>query len=183
MVRIFQVLSKEKQLKWLSEGLTIESAADYTPKSGDADHQRKNDVPWIKRFAAADGRVIISGNTKMKQQPHERLALVQEGMVTIFFESQWSEWPFFRKCALLLNWWPAIMRTAKTAKPGTFWHVPADWKLDGTLRPVSNDDAKLTKIQNQKSAKNAVRARRKAAVQLAEQGRLNLDDTESDSNK
>jgi hypothetical protein len=32
-------------------------------------------VPWLKRFAADGGKVVISGDTKMKSVPHERLAL------------------------------------------------------------------------------------------------------------
>ena len=149
MVRIFRILAKEKQLQWLSGGLIVESAKDYTPRKSDLDYQKNNDVPWIKRFAEAGGKVIISGNTDMKKQPHERLALVETGMVTIFFEDQWSKWPFFRKCALLLHWWPAIVKTAKTAKPGSFWHVPCEWREEGVLRAVPNDDAKLTKMERQ----------------------------------
>lgn len=178
MVRIFRILAAERQLRWLSGGLEVESAADYTPKKTDPDYVKNNDVPWIKRFAAADGKVIISGNTDMKKQPHERLALVEQGMVTIFFEPQWSSWPFFRKCALLLHWWPAIIKTAKTAKPGTFWHVPCDWKADGSLRAVSSGDAKLTKIERQKAQQATVRARRKLARKNPDQPGLPLDGDE-----
>ena len=99
MVRIFQILANEKQLRWLSDGLTVKSAADYTPKRGDPDYDKNNDAPWIRRFAADGGSAIISGDTNMRRQPHERLALVQQGMVTIFFEPKWSKWVFFRKCS------------------------------------------------------------------------------------
>jgi hypothetical protein len=75
MVRVFQILASEKQLKWLTEGLTVQSAKDFTPRKGDPDYRKNDDVPWIKRFAEAGGQVIISGNTAMKKQPHERLAL------------------------------------------------------------------------------------------------------------
>jgi len=90
MVRVFKILAGERQLKWLTAGLTVESAKDYTPQKDDPDYKKKNDEPWIKRFAQAGGKVIISGNTAMKKQPHERLALIETGMVTIFFEGKWS---------------------------------------------------------------------------------------------
>ena len=67
-------------------------------------------MPWIEKFAAAGGKVIISGNTKMRQVPHERLALVEAGMIVVFFENRWNGWNFFRKCALLLHWWPVVAK-------------------------------------------------------------------------
>ena len=134
MVRVFGILARERQLQWLASGLKIESAKDYTPRKGEPDYKRKNDVPWIKRFADAGGRVIISGDTAMKNQPHERLALVEQGLVTIFFDRTWCNLPFFRKCAILLHWWPAVIATARTAKKGTFWQIPATYSDKTGLR-------------------------------------------------
>lgn len=169
MVRVFQTFAKERRFKHLSGGHSIESAQDYAPKPGDTDYEPKNDVPWIKRFAEAGGQVIISGNTKMRRTPHERLALVEAGMVVVFFENQWSQWKFFRKCALLLNWWPTIIKQLKTAKPKTFLCVPSAWPEKGKLRQVSSDDLKLQKIQRQKAAQKDIQAarqhRRKALLQ------------------
>jgi hypothetical protein len=176
MVRIFGILAKERQLQWLFGGLIIETAKDYTPKKGDPDYAKNNDVPWITRFAEAGGRVIISGNTDMKSQAHERLALVEQGMVTIFFEGQWSKWPFFRKCALLLHWWPAIVKTAKSSEPGTFWHVPCDWSEDGALRSVPNGDAKLIKLARQMAQREVKRAARRVR-RLSEQPNLDLENS------
>jgi hypothetical protein len=161
MVRVFQTFAKERQLRKLMGNFSIESAADYTPKLSDVDYARKNDVPWIKRFAGVGGKVIISGNTEMKNIPHERLALLQEGMVVIFFESRWNDWNFFRKCALLLHWWPVIAKKIKTAKRGTFWHIPLNWVENGKLRKVSTEDAKKLKIERQLKAKNKQRSRRR----------------------
>jgi hypothetical protein len=90
LVKVFKTFASEKQLKSILGNFEIESAVDYTPRKDDPDYLRKNDVPWIKRFAAAGGKVIISGNTQMKFVPHERLALVQAGMIVIYFENQWN---------------------------------------------------------------------------------------------
>jgi len=175
MARVFQILADEKQFQSLTAGLIIKKAKDYTPKKGDQDYIKDNDVPWIRRFAADGGKIIISGNTKMKIRPHERKALMQEGMVTVFFESQWSNWKFHRKCALLLNWWPRVVKTVKTSKPGTFWHIPCDWKKDGKLRAVSNEDAKLTKILRQIAARPLIRKQRRERALAAAQGTLDFD--------
>jgi hypothetical protein len=160
MVRVFAILAKERQLKWLASGLKVESAKDYTPRRGDPDFKRRNDVPWIKRFADAGGRVIISGDAAMKNQPHERLALVEQGLVTIFFDRSWCNLQFFRKCSILLHWWPVVVATAKTAKKGTFWQIPATYGDGTTLRQVPNGDAQLEKIDRQLAQRDSVRAER-----------------------
>ena len=76
MVRVFHTFANEHQLRKLAGNVTIRSASDYTPKLGDHDYVSRNDEPWIKRFAADGGKVIISGNTRMMWVPHERLALL-----------------------------------------------------------------------------------------------------------
>lgn len=165
MVRVFQTFASERQLKNLVLGeFDVESAVDYTPKPGDSDYVKSSDVPWIKRFAAAGGRVIISGNTEMKNVQHERLALVQAGMVVFFFDGKWSQWKFFRKCSLLIHWWPEIAKKLKTAKPPTFFHVPLNWSDRSKIRKVSTDDPQKLKIEKQIKAKDRIRRIRKKAA-------------------
>lgn len=152
MVKAFRAFAKERQLRKITGDVEITSAADYTPKPGDPDYKRKNDVPWLKRFAEDGGKVVISGNTAMKNVPHERMALNELGFVVIFFESKWSNWPFFRKCGLLLHWWPQVARTIKKAKPG-FWHIPCNYSENGKLRQVSSEDPKRLKYERRAKTK------------------------------
>jgi len=153
MVRVFQLFARERQLQHLLTGLEIKSAKDYTPLPGDPDYIRKNDVPWLKRFAADGGRIVISGNTRMKKVPHERLALIEGNFVVVFFENRWSGWNFCRKCAFLLHWWPEIARTVKRAKPRSFFHIPSTWEDGAKLRRVSNADQRKLKMERQLSAR------------------------------
>ncbi|MER8382335.1 hypothetical protein [Mesorhizobium sp. M1403] len=173
MVRVFQLFHKERSLKHIVQGVVIESAKDYTPRLGDGDYQPKNDVPWVKRYAASGGTVIVSGDTKMATVPHERLALVQEGMIVIFFAPKWGQWPFCRKAALLLHWWPTILKHSKKAKPG-FFAVPCAWPDDGKgkLRTISTGEAKLVKIQRQRAETATKRQARKMKREAESQGRL-----------
>jgi hypothetical protein len=164
MVRVFQAFATDKQLLKLSADLVIEKAQTYYPAPHDPDYLRRSDAPWVRRFAKAGGSVVISGNTRMKLVPHERLAFVEEGVIVIFFESSWNNWGYFKKCSLLLHWWPMLVRQIKTAKPGSFWHIPAAWpKTDeAKLRPVPNHDLKLEKIERQKADRPKIRAERAA---------------------
>ncbi|WP_028350242.1 hypothetical protein [Bradyrhizobium murdochi] len=162
LVKVFQEFASDRHLLKLNADLVLQSVKLYYPKPEDSDYLRRNDAPWVKRFAAAGGKVVISGNTRMKIVPHERLALVEEGMVVIFFDGGWNNWNFFKKCSLLIHWWPTIVKQLKTANPSSFWHVPAVWPIkDGSkLRSVSNEDLKLLKIDRQKAAQGKMRSAR-----------------------
>lgn len=162
MVRAFQTFAQERQLKNLTSGLTIQSSKDFSPEKGDADYVDGSDAPWIRRFSKEGGRVIISGDTNMLARPHERLALLEEGMIVFFFGKQWANWNFFRKCSLLLHWWPNVARCAKRAKPGTFWRIAAIYKEKGRLQSIPTDDQKLVRIERQRAAQDKVATARKA---------------------
>jgi hypothetical protein len=146
IAKVFIALTKEKVIQRTCKGLIVEKAEDYAPKTTDADYVRKSDVPWVDRFAKAGGRAIISGDTKMRRRPHERLALYDHNLVVIFFENQWCGLTFFRKSSLLLHWWEAITTKLQTAEPGTFWAVPSQWPpKGGELKNVSLGLAQLLK--------------------------------------
>jgi hypothetical protein len=81
------------------------------------------------------------------------LALIEHGFIVIFFEGQWSGWKFWRKCALLIHWWPVIAAKIKRAKKASFYHVPCNWVEDGKLRWVSNKDPKLLKKERRAAAR------------------------------
>jgi hypothetical protein len=162
MVKVFQTFANERQLKRKIGAFEITSATQYTPKPGDDDYLKKNDVPWIKRFAAVGGRVIISGDTEMRYVPHERLALIQAGMLVFFFDGKWSQWDFFRKCSLLIHHWPAIASRIKRGRAPAFWHVPLSWHERAKLRKVSIDDPKKLKLE--RKAKPQRPARKAPAI-------------------
>lgn len=128
MVRVFAALAREKGFQRKVGVFDIVSAKDYAPNASDRDYLRKNDVPWLQRFAADDGKAVITGDVEMRFVPHERLALQQLGLVGIFFERNWGQWNFFCKSALLLKWWPKVASKLQKATPGTMWCIPNDWR-------------------------------------------------------
>lgn len=176
MAQAFEGFAKDRQFQKSLGGIIIVKARDYAPKSGDDDFVSGSDVPWIRRFSKAGGRFIISGDTNMTWEPHERLALIEEGMTVFFFGSQWSEWKFFRKCALLMVWWPVIAQKTKRGHKGKFWRVPTTWAEGGKLQPISTKDRRLVRIERQRSAQKAVSRARKARrhEENVKQGSLQL---------
>lgn len=146
IAKVFMALTNEKVIQRTCSWMILEKAADYAPRTSDADYVRKSDIPWLDRFARAGGKAVISGDVQMRKKPHERLALYDHGFVVIFFEAQWAELTFYRKSSLLLHWWEDITRKLKEAEPGTFWVVPSQWPpRGGELRNVSFGLARLLK--------------------------------------
>lgn len=178
VVRILTDLAAEKGFRRYLNGAEIVSAKDYTPGPDDPDYIRKSDVPWIKRYAADGGRVIISGNTEMPNVPQEMLALVESGMVVFFFPPIWNGWLFPRKAAMILAWIERILRVASETKPPALFRVPNDWKDDAgflviaTPTPLALKPRGKAAVVTPKGA--AGRVRRSAAKPLAEPGLLVL---------
>lgn len=174
MVRVFQGFQKEKSLRHLAAGIEVGKAQDYYPDQNDPDYAVKNDAPWIRRFAAAGGKLVISSDTKMRRRSHERFALVQTNLVVVFFTSQWSGSKFCRKCSLLMHWWPIILEAVTKAAPG-FYIVSMAWPEEGKaeLREVPSIDLKLEKIKRQKAMGDEVRkGRTKRREPSSKQGEL-----------
>lgn len=174
LVEVFRTFASVRQLKNKTGVFEVKSSRDYTPKPSDDDYIAKSDVPWIKRFAADGGTVIISGNTEMRYVPHERLALTQAGMLVFFFDSKWNNWDFFRKCSLLIYHWPAIARRIKQARPPAFWHIPLSWNAKAKLRKTSTDDPQKLKLE--RTTKPMRPARKKKAVEAKPQRERDLLD-------
>lgn len=162
MATVFKTLAAHRGIRSLCPDLEIEAAKDYAPAPDDHDYIKRNDAPWVKRYAKAGGQVIISGDQKMRSKPGEREALVQAGMVVFFFDPAWNHMRFCDKCAMLLHWWEAILETAKGAPRPSFWRIPATWKSDAGIMVAPHHDLKLERIERQKAAQTAVAAERKA---------------------
>lgn len=128
IVRAFQALTKEGTIS----GVEFVSARDYSE-----DHE-KDDVPWVKRFAADGGGVIISGDKRMRGRLHERDALASVGMIVFYFTSAWSNANEFTKSAMLLLWWPKIAEYMESSKAGACWEIPFQWHWK-ELRDVRAD--------------------------------------------
>ena len=120
LVKVFQVLAEEGSIPPIQK---VVSARDYAKPQDKGDDQH-----WVRRFSQDGGRVIVSGDKKMRARPHERRALVDEGMIVFFFSPVWSEKNMFVKGAMLLNWWPKILETASSAPTPSLWRVPFQWE-------------------------------------------------------
>ena len=161
MLRMFAGFNGERALRHIVDGVDIVHAQNYYPSELDEDYSAKNDAPWIRRFAEDGGRVVISGDVKMLQRPHEKLALLECNIAAVFFPKRWSEWPLCQKMSLLIHWWPTIVIQTKDAEAG-FFRVPESWprKKEKSLNRIPDGDLKMMKIERQKAMQSDVRKRR-----------------------
>jgi len=167
MLRMFQGFHNERALKHLVDGIELVKAQSYYPRAGDKDYRRSDD-PWIRRFAVDGGKVILSGDGKMLQRQHEKLALKECGMVAVFLPGKWSTWKLCQKASLLLHWWPVIVSEVRNYEQG-FYRVPKAWPVDGTMNLVriADADLKMQKIEQQKSLQTSVQKVRKGREPLS----------------
>jgi hypothetical protein len=109
----------------------IVSARDYPIPKG------AGDVPWIQQFAEDNGKIIISGDAKMRGKLHEQQALSQAGLVVFFLARRWNNANYYDKSSMLMRWWPQILKKAATAKTGSFFEIPFDFDTNRPMRDVT----------------------------------------------
>jgi hypothetical protein len=119
----------------LEKGVEVEIviASDY------ADPPATSDVPWLVRFAADGGRVVITGDRDMRSRLDEQAALKELGLIVFFFPAAWNNWNMNSKCAFLMQWWPAILVKAQESKPRDFWEMKLSWTQTGEFRRVAQE--------------------------------------------
>lgn len=86
-----------------------------------------SDVPWLQKFAKSGGKVVVSGDAKMRGRLHEQKALSDAGFIVFFMARSWNQMSSHEKVAMLIRWWPIIVAKALSAKPGQFFELPNSW--------------------------------------------------------
>jgi hypothetical protein len=86
-----------------------------------------SDVPWLERFKADGGNVVVSGDARMRGKLHEQRALLDAGFTVFFTARRWNQITVFEKTAMLIRWWPYILEKAASDKIGRFYEIPMKW--------------------------------------------------------
>lgn len=101
--------------------VSIVSARQYAVPSA------ASDVPWLRRFAARGGNVVVSGDYRMRSRLHEQQALCEAGFIVFFMARAWNQMRCHEKCAMLIRWWPHILEKAQASRPGQFFELRHVW--------------------------------------------------------
>jgi len=104
----------------------------------------KSDVPWLEQFSRDGGKVVISGDARMRGKLHEQKALVEAGFIVIFFSRRWNNLNAYSKSAMLIKWWPVILAAIESAAPGQCFEIPCSWR-GNKLKEVTPPGSKRKK--------------------------------------
>ena len=83
-----------------------------------------DDITWITSLKDDGNWVIISGDTRIKKNPHERAAWIESGLTTFFLARGWMNIPYWEQAHKLVKWWPKIMEQSERVESGNFFEVP-----------------------------------------------------------
>lgn len=89
----------------------------------------RGDENWVRRFARARGNVVVTGDARIRGNLHEQAAFYRAGMITFFFDTDWHRLPMNERAAMLMVWWPAVLKKAEDSQPGDSWEIPCVMKV------------------------------------------------------
>jgi hypothetical protein len=98
------------------------SARKYT-----ASIKAATDIPWVEKFKADGGKIIISGDMRMRGKLHEQKALRDAGFTVFFPARPWNNLKVYAKTAMLIRWWPIILEKARSGQHDRFYEIPMSW--------------------------------------------------------
>jgi hypothetical protein len=85
---------------------------------------RISDVEWITLLGDEGGWSVISADLRITRSQQERLAWRTARLIGFFLLPSWQKLTNLRKTALLLEWWPSIVKQAELVGPGAMFEVP-----------------------------------------------------------
>lgn len=115
-----------------------------------------SDVSWIEDFGGRGGRLIVSGDGNMRRVQLERAALEASGVVAVFPHMKWygslGRWG---QAAFFMAWFPAIVRLATEAEPGSHFRIPTSLSGDFDSVERLRSLAEIERERIQKAAEKA----------------------------
>jgi hypothetical protein len=101
------------------------------------------DIFWADAYKQAGGRYVISGDCKIAYKPHEAIAFVENGLVSVFPSENWAGFKLREKAVPLIYYWPTIENCFKSAKTGTNWRL----NIKGTSGHIALGQVDLTRLE------------------------------------
>lgn len=102
------------------------------------------DIAWMKLFAERGGkndrRVVFTSDGMIKHREAERAAAITAGLI-VFYAPRAAYWRPLKKrgqAAYFLRWFDRMMDTARTAKPGDQFQLPASFSAGSVLKPLGS---------------------------------------------
>ncbi len=87
------------------------------------------DETWMAELAKERDWIIVSGDLRIRKNPHEVKAWEAAGHTTFFLKTGWINLPFWTQAWKFVKFFPEIASSATRAKSGTFFSVSTMGKI------------------------------------------------------
>ena len=87
------------------------------------------DETWMSILAQELGWIIVSGDLRIRKNPHEVQAWRAAGHTTFFLKDGWINLPFWVQAWKFVKCFPDILATATNAKSGRLFIVTTSGKI------------------------------------------------------
>lgn len=90
------------------------------------------DEVWIPALGgqAPPPWIVLTGDVRILRNPQRQKAILDAGLVGVFFAGGYAGLPFWTQTVNLIKWWPKIEAAVKKAKPSTGFWVTAQGKVE-----------------------------------------------------
>ena len=85
------------------------------------------DVEWIAALRQEGGWGVLTADRRLRTRPHERLALMQSGLVFFVLAKGWNQEPYWPKAAGVIRWLPSMIEAFRTVRPPALLAIPYQW--------------------------------------------------------
>lgn len=93
------------------------------------------DLEWIGALRQEDGWAVLTADRRLRTRPHERLALMQSGLVFFVLAQGWNQESFWPKAAGVIRWLPSMIEAFSTVRPPALLAIPYRW-TPKPLKPI-----------------------------------------------
>ena len=82
------------------------------------------DIDWIASLAKEGEWTIISGDSRISKNKHEREVWRRAGLTTFFLAPGWMNIGFWEQSSKFVRWWPRIVEQTQFVQPGAVFEIP-----------------------------------------------------------
>jgi hypothetical protein len=96
--------------------------------------ENAQDIEWLNELGKEEGWVIISADTSILRNPHEREAWRQSGHPIFAYRHALLNQTLWEQAAKLCHAFPAIIERSRRANPSDIFEISARGKVEGPIR-------------------------------------------------
>ena len=82
------------------------------------------DPVWIRQLGIERDWIIISGDTRILSNPPIRRVWIESELTAFFFGEPWNNDQYWKKAAVLVEWWPLIAAQARKTPRCCGFQIP-----------------------------------------------------------